>query len=400
MQFERGALEPPDARPHEFIRLNKTDMKELSKATTSFWAFDAFDCLVGGAYSHLTAEAVSRVNAFLEAYTLFDKVVVSEGYFSQNKRLFDSIDPDRKIIEVIPSENLRHTQTLVSGQITFDASLFERTVVELREESQFWFLEHQSALSEEDISGDNFWAGIVDSFFLLQLWQWGACKEMSELSEATVLLPNSLKNIEAFDAYRLTTDFVVRNLDQLKQFLGEDLKEIEFYQGQPLVQELSTMPPVFAWYVDMHVGKDSSFDTLAKLRDEMTKLRETRRDFERNLRQAKSFAERKNLISDFNQDWKRVCDSGFQKPKLFTSEVSGGDVAKATIDAVDAKLSAGTSVISKLIEFRQARKAHNRFKSYTQLFDRAGNVLSGDGFLKGLEKKFRIESYIPRTLKK
>lgn len=374
-------------------------MNSHSKATTSFWAFDAYDCFSQKLYREVSEEAISRINVLLEAYSLFDKIVVSEGYFSQNKRLFGSIDPSGTIIEVIPSHDLVHAETLSPAGITFERSLFERSAEELKKDSREWFLEHQPGFGKLDLNDDpdGHVAAAADSFYLLRLWQWGACKEIAELSGATVLLPDSLRDIETFDGYTQTNDFIMRALKQLKEQFGNDIAEVAFFTGDPFQGQITVMPPLFALFADIHRNEISPHESLRRLREEMSDLREMRRKFEAELRKCSSYSEKKELVLGFNSDWKRVCDSGFQNPKLFTAEISGGEVAKAAIDAIDLKASAGTSVIAKAIEYGQVRKAHKRFKAYTRLFDRAGEALMGDDFRKHLTEKFGVQTFSRRT---
>lgn len=381
------------------ILLTFSTMNSRSKATTSFWAFDAYDCFSNRHYREVSAEAISRVNVLLEAYCLFDKIVVSEGYFSHNTRLFKSIDPSGTIIECIPSHDLIHAETLSPSGITFERSLFERSAEELKKDSRDWFLEHQPGFGKLDLDNDpdGHFASVADSFYLLRLWQWGACKEIAELSGATVLLPNSLRDIENYDGYSQTNDFITRALKQLKEQFANDIGEVVFFTGDPFQDQLTVMPPLFALFADIHKNEISPHESLKTLREEMSDLRDMRRQFETELRGCSSYYEKKELVSGFNSDWKRVCDSGFQKPKLFTSEISGGEVAKAAIDAIDIKVSAGTSVIAKAIEYGQARKAHKRFKAYTRLFDRAGESLLGDDFRKHLTDKFGVQNFPRRT---
>ncbi|WP_157078770.1 hypothetical protein [Ralstonia sp. NT80] len=373
-----------------------------SKATATFWAFDAFDCFSGKIYSQMTAEAISRVNIFLEACALYDKVVVSEGYFSQNKKLFDLIDPEGSIVEVVRSKDLIHAETLSPAGITYECSLFDRAAEDLKKDSREWFLEHQPLFGKLDLDDDpdGHMANTADSFYLLRLWQWGACKEMAERSGATVLLPNSLRDIEVLDKYRHTNDFIVRTLAQLKEQFGKDLSEVAFFTNEPFQDQIEATPPVFAFFVDLHTVGSSPYESLAKLRREMEEIRSMRRKFEADLRGCASYAERKDLVHGFNSDWRRVCESNFKKPNLLTSEVSGGEVAKAAIDAFDVKASAGVSLISKAIEYGQARKAYKRFKSYTHLFDRAGEAVMAEDFRKKLAEKFGVHDFIPREKNK
>ena len=375
-------------------------MNQHSKATTSFWAFDAYDCFSQRLYKNVSAEAISRVNVLLEAYCFFDKIVVSEGYSSQNTRLFESIDPSGSIIEVVPSRDLVHAEALSPAGITLERSLFERSAEELKKDSRDWFLEHQPGFGKLDLDNDpdGRIAVAADSFYLLRLWQWGACKEIAELSGATVLLPNSLHDIETYDGYTKTNDFIIRALQQLKEQLAKDIGEVAFFTGDPFRDELTVMPPLFALFADIHDNKISPHESLKRLREEMSDLREMRRQFEAELRSCNSYSEKKELVSGFNSDWKRVCDSGFQKPKLFTSEISGGEIAKAAIDAFEIKASAGTSVIAKVLEYGHARRAHKRFKAYTRLFDRAGESLLGDDLRKHLTDKFGVQNF-PRHTK-
>jgi|GEM_PF-6944191 len=370
-------------------------MNSHSKVTTSFWAFDAYDCFSKKLYREVSEEAISRINVLLEAYSLFDKIVVSAGYFSKNRRLFESIDPSGTIIEVIPSDGLVHAETLSPAGITFERSLFERSAEELKKNSREWFLEHQPGFGKIDLDDDpdGRIAAAADSFYLFRLWQWGACKEIAELSGATVLLPNSLRDIEIFDEYTQTNDFIIRALKQLKEQFGNDIAEVAFFTGDPFQDQLTVMPPLFALFADIHKKDISPHESLRRLREEMSDLREMRRKFEAKLRSCNSYSEKKELVHGFNSDWKRVCDSGFQKPKLFTAEISSVEVAKAAIDAIDLKASAGTSVIAKVIEYGQVRKAHKRFKAYTRLFDKAGEALLSDAFCKNLTEKFGVQTF-------
>lgn len=370
-------------------------MEKQSKATVSFWAFDAFDCLVGKVYHEITAEVISRINSFLEAYSLFDMTVVSEGYFTRNQKLFQAIDPNRQIFEVIPSSSLIHSETLTEG-ITFELSLYDRTVDELMQDSRSWFLEHRPSFRKIDFN-DNSNARIAagaDSFYMLRLWQWAACKEIAETSGATILLPNSLCDIERFDSVPFTNDITVKTLAQFKEIFRREVTEIAFFLKDPFVDQLTAIPPVFALYTDLHRVEASPYETIRRLRDEMSDAREMRRNFESGLRQCSSFSEQRELVAQFNADWKRVCDAAFRGPKLFKSEISGGEVAKAAIDAIDLKLSAGTSIIAKIIEHGQARKAHKRFKAYTKLFDKSGQAILGDDFLKSISTKFGVHEFV------
>jgi hypothetical protein len=382
------------ARRHRANKVSDDKRENISRAATSFWCYEAIGCLTANLLPIATPEQLSRVNCVLEAFCFFDRVCVAERCFTESEELFRDLDPDGRIVEIIKSDRLEHGQTLRENRITIDYSLHDRAASELERTSDGWYFEHlpelSEAISKED-PNDEFLAG-SKIFHLLRLWQWSHCKEMSEVANATVLLPNSLQGLERYDQ-PLRTDVFIAKLSEMSADLLSRVRTISQFEGQPLQFNLDNMPPLLALFADYYDAKKGPGVAIAKLRSEMEQIRKLRCSCETAIRNAKGFSEKREIVEEWTSMWSRVCASDFKRPSLLRTKVTGGDVAKAAVDMMDLKLSTGTSVAATFLEHLENRKAHKRYQAYTALHDRAGNLLLEDRAAISLQRKFGIERF-------
>ncbi len=372
---------------------------DLSRAATSFWCYEALGCLTANQLRVTTPELLSRINCVLEAFCLFDRVTVAEECFRESKELLNDLDPENKIVEIIASANLQHGQTLLQNRITMDRSLFERAAPALEKTSDAWYFEHLPEISSSiDLADpdDPILAG-AKIFHLLRLWQWSHCKEMSQVTNATVLLPNSLQGIGRYDAPP-GSDLFVAKIDEVHTKVVTGLRDIDAHLRKRPQIVLEHMPPLLALFVDLYIPGKGAGEPIRKLRAELEDIRELRRRCESAIRDANTFAEKSEIVSDWSSKWKRVCDAKFKRPSLLRSDVSGGDIAKGAFDAMELKAGAVVSVAAKIFEYVETRKAFRQYMAYTSLHDRVGNLLLEENVMDSLQSKFEIQRFSKANL--
>lgn len=367
-----------------------------SKASTSIWCFDAFDCLSSRLYRELTNEIISRINAVIESVCLFDRVVVSQRYYESNKKIFDPLQRDENFVEVVSSSELVHSELLTQGAITFDAAIYGKSIEEIGKEAMLWFSEHSSfarGLSAEDEESEIV-ARARNHFPLIQLWQWSSSKEIADHANATLVLPNSLQRLARYHVEPMRKDNVLNRIKELEKYLSAEIRAIEILAGNRSELYDFRIPPLFAMFCDMHSRGGDPIETLIALRKDMKEIRSMRTKLEGAIRSAESFKERGELAKDWQSDWERLVKMEFKKPALLKTSVANSEVAKAFVDASSAKISSLIPLVTSLLDHVERKKTFHRFQAFTRIYDGAGNSLLDDRIKIALRDKFGVEKFL------
>ncbi|MDN7535596.1 hypothetical protein [Burkholderia orbicola] len=367
----------------------------ISKASTSIWCFDAFSCLSSRLYRELTNEMVSRINAVIEAVSLFDKVVVSQKYYESNKKFFDSLQCDENFVEVVASDQLVHTELLQQGEISFDLAIYSKSIEEIEKEGILWFSEHSSFADVLDAEGGEFTDRITKHFPLVQLWQWSSSNEIADRANATLILPNSLQRMVKYHAEQLRRDNFLSKIRELERHLSAEIRSIEFLAGNESELYDFKIPSLFAMFCEMHTHDGDAVETLRALRKEMEGIRRMRAKLEGDIRSAKSFRDRGELAKDWQSDWDRLVGMEFKRPALLKARIANSEVAKTVVDTSAAKLSGLIPLVTALLDHIEKRKTFRRFQAFTRMYDSAGNVLLDDRIKIVLKEKFGVQGFLP-----
>ncbi|AIS96112.1 hypothetical protein BTHA_494 [Burkholderia thailandensis MSMB59] len=367
----------------------------ISKASTSIWCFDAFSCLSSRLYRELTNEMVSRINAVIEAVSLFDRVVVSQKYYESNKKFFDSLQCDENFVEVVASDQLVHAELLQQGEISFDLAIYSKSIEEIEKEGILWFSEHSSFADVLDAEGGEFTERITKHFPLVQLWQWSSSNEIADRANATLILPNSLQRMVKYHAEQLRRDNFLSKIRELERHLSAEIRSIEFLAGNESELYDFKIPSLFAMFCEMHTHDGDAVETLRALRKEMEGIRRMRAKLEGDIRSAKSFRDRGELAKDWQSDWDRLVGMEFKRPALLKARIANSEVAKTVVDTSAAKLSGLIPLVTALLDHIEKRKTFRRFQAFTRMYDSAGNVLLDDRIKIVLKEKFGVHGLLP-----
>lgn len=323
----------------------------LSKASTSIWCFDAFSCLSSRLYRELTNEMVSRINAVIEAVSLFDRVVVSQKYYESNKKFFDSLQCDEVFVEVVASDQLVHTELLQQGEISFDLAIYSKSIEEIRKEGMLWFSEHSNLARAWGTGDGEFSERIIKHFPLVQLWQWSSSNEIADRANATLILPNSLQRMVKYHAEKLRRDNFLSKIRELEKHLSAEIRSIEFLAGNESELYDFKIPSLFAMFCEMHAHDGDAVETLRALRKEMEGIRRMRAKLEGDIRSAKSFRDRGELAKDWQSDWDRLVGMEFKRPGLLKTRIANSEVAKTVVDTSTAKPSGLIPLVTALLDY-------------------------------------------------
>lgn len=368
-----------------------------SKAVTSIWCFDAFQCLTGRTYTTLTIEVVSRINAVLESLCFFDKVVVGQRYYEENFDFFQRLQEDEKLVEIVDSSRLIHTEMLSQGEISFDAILYNRSIEEINKEGRLWFLEHNNHPREELlICEEEFIDNVGKQFPLFQMWQWSSCNEIADHADATLIAPNSLMRLARYDKKQHKVDDVVARMKELERHLSGAVRSIETLAHGTEAFFSFPVPPLFAIFCDAHNSDHDPVETLRRLRHDTQEIRATRAKLENDLRSTNSFKERGEIVDHWKNDWTRLVQMQFKKPSLLKASVSNSEIAKTVLDTAALKASGLTALVTSLLDHRERWKTYRRFQVFTRIYDQAGNALLDDKLLQTVKQKFGVNELLRR----
>ena len=212
------------------------------KSTIPFWSVDAFlyFAMQRGFETKWSSELLSRTSTFIDAYILFEKVVLPERYkqYEDIKKL----DPNNEIFEYVESSALLHSDDLIKG-ISIDLSLNFSNFEELEVENYKWLSQHQGYLAEEDY--EILMKKATISFAHLRLWQISLLNEISDLTQSTSILPLSLQGIDSAKVRKMP--FHAGKLTELDDHFQETIKAVSASIGESYADHIENVPPFFRY---------------------------------------------------------------------------------------------------------------------------------------------------------
>ncbi len=352
----------------------------MSKVTIPFWSVDTFlyFLLPQRCMSEWSSELISRVSTFIDAYILYDKIVLPQRYENEPEIL--QLDTNQQIFEYISPTELVHSDDLRRG-ISLDFSLNMTNFETLMNENFKWFSQHRGNVTLEEYSS---LVGESDiTIAHLRLWQLGLTNEISEKRDAAIILPPSLQGIETGNNER-SIPFHVSKLDELDNHFQDICKSIVANLGEDFVDQLTNVPPFLSLLLDQSPSRELAIDTLIQLRNDYRELRRLTASYQGAIIKATGHRDKKDVIHDWNASWESILKSDFRKPRLARKQISISDFSKAVVK----ESSTLSTLIQTFLEYREERQAYKRFKIFGDLYNELEQV---SNLYKSLKTKFQID---------
>ena len=120
---------------------------KLSRAAISFWAVDSLLYLLNYRSQRTTEELLARAASFVDAYIMFDQIVLPERYKTELEllALVGSDEP----FEFFNPVTIDHSSDLKSG-VTFDLNFDVAAFSDLVKEDAAWYVQHTGYADEKD----------------------------------------------------------------------------------------------------------------------------------------------------------------------------------------------------------------------------------------------------------
>ncbi|CAD5109886.1 hypothetical protein [Zestomonas carbonaria] len=338
------------------------------KTTVPFWSVDEFlYWFMPGRESFVcSSEGVSRVSGFLDAYILYDQVVLPERY--KGEGVIRALDPSEDVFEFVTSDSLVNSDSLAQG-LTVDFSLDYSNFSDLQKDEFKWFSQHLGYASKADY--ESIREGAI-SFTLLRLWQISLVSEIAELTDSTVILPLSLQGIDT--SVTKVVPFHVKKLDELNSHFQGTIRSISMVEGNIFSDYIKNVPPFLALLIDQAPSREYAIETLVQFRRDYGALRQQSVSFCREFQSASTLRNKKLVVDEWNTLWDTLLKGDFQKPVLLRRKVSSADMVKAIVDP---SISLGVSAFIKaFLEYRIETKAYSKFRVYSDLYNEL-DVISG-----------------------
>jgi len=349
------------------------------KSTIPFWSVDAFLYFVmqRGFESQWSSELLSRTSTFIDAYILFDKVVLPERY--KKNRDIKRLDPNNEIFQYVKSSALLHSDDLKKG-VSIDLSLNFSNFDELESENYKWYSQHRGYLAEEDY--EDLTREETISFSHLRLWQISLLNEISDLTQSTSIVPLSLQGIDSTKERKMP--FHVGKLTELDDHFHETIKSVSAITGDSYTDYIKNVPPFLTLLIDQALSSEHAVEVLFQLRRDFKPLRQTGAEFSGLIKKATGLREKKDIIDEWSHSWELLHKGDFRKPQLLSRKVSSSDVSKAIVKPQSAGLS---SMIQSFLDYREEVKSYNRFRIYGELYTELDGI---EGSADKLKRKFSI----------
>ena len=350
-----------------------------NKSTIPFWSVDAFlyFAMHREFESTWSSELLSRISTFIDAYILFDKVVLPERYKKYTE--IDKLDPGNEIFEYVDSNALLNSDELAKG-ISIDLSLNLSNFDDLESENYKWFSQHHGYLTEEDY--ESLMQAATISFAHLRLWQISLLNEISDLTKSTSILPLSLQGIDSAKTRKLP--FHVEKLKDLDIHFQESIKVVSAVIGDSYTDQIESVPPFLTLLIDQALSSEHAVEVLYQLRRDFESLRKTGAEFTSLVKKAKKLRERKEIINEWNRSWELLHKGDFRKPQLLSRKIISSDVSKAIVKPQSSGLS---SIIELFLDYREEVKSYNRFRIYGDLYTELDGI---EGSVEKLKNKFSL----------
>lgn len=349
------------------------------KSTVPFWSADAFLYFVmqRDFKTKWSSELLSRTSTFIDAYILFDRVVLPERY--EKEINIRKLDPNNEIFEYIKSSSLINSDELKS-EISIDLSLNLSNLEDLEAENHKWFSQHTGFASKEDY--ETLMQGATFSFAHLRLWQISLLNEISDLTKSTSILPLSLQGIDTATKRRMP--FHVNKITDIDNHYQEVIRTVSAITGEPYSDNIENVPPFLTLLIDQALSSEHAVEVLLQLRKDFSDLRKTGMEFTNKIKKADSLREKKEIIDDWSYSWEILHKGDFKKPQLLNRRINSSDVSKAIVKPQTSGLS---SIIQSFLDYREEVKAYNRFRIYGELYKELDGI---EGSSEKLNRKFSI----------
>jgi hypothetical protein len=354
-------------------------------AALPIWSVDAFLVAHGHNEAVATPEFLSRLDSFVQAYVLYDRVVLTQRY--ADDPVLQALASHEPAFTFVPAEQLGHSDLLSRGYTLDRAAL--RLYPELAKENDYWFGEHNPEMAAELRRSPALQqllarrGGKVD-MALLRIWQWGLTSELAALTDATLILPESLVGLATRTGYPGLgeADFVAECYKAMATHPKLDTKQVLRYTRRPFAAELRDSPPLLSLVVDRARSSDQIVDVLRTLRSDYADLRRLRADFEAELTAAPSDRERFDVVERWKEQWKRLERAEFRSVGgLLRRSLQGGDVveiltalAKNADDLGKARDDAAPTLLRRLVELLTAARATQRYAAFVRLAEQLGAI--------------------------
>ncbi len=336
------------------------------KSTIPFWSADAFLYWVmpQRTKSKWSSELLSRTSTFIDAYVLFEKVVLPERY--KKEGVLKKLDPNGDIFEFVKSSSLINSDELTKG-ITIDLSLNIESLNDLVQEDYKWFSQHNGHTERQDF--DSIMETTSMSFAHLRLWQLSLVNEISECSSSTALLPLSLQNIDNAPSKKMP--FQMQKISELDLHFQQSIKSVSEVVGDSFNGFIENCPPLLSLLIDQAQSREHAIEVLSQLRRDFKELRHKSHEFESLVKKSNSLREQNEIINEWSDSWGLLLKGDFKNPQLLRRNVSLADVSKAVVKPQTAGLS---SLIQSWLEYSEEKKSYNRFRIYSDLYNELDGI--------------------------
>jgi len=358
----------------------------MSKAgTISFWSADAFLTLTStNCYKSLTPELISRLSAFVDAYILFDQVLLPERYTKYSE--FEDLG-GVEAFSFIPKSKLAHSTDLAEG-MTFDIDMISSAYSKLTREEKYWAIQHDPEWFTQVYREA---PEVLEGKFMqskMRLWHWCLAREISNEFNATSLLPNSLAGITN---YEHNPD---HNIDHIKdlfdQFVAnrqERLVSASRNIDDPYIDTVKNYPPFLACLFDRAGNREQLIDVLKIMRVEYAQLRELRETYVSSIANATSVGEKLDITESWSKAWEQLLKSDFKRVGLLSKKISASDSIKM-IFAPDNYTQILKFLAQQTLDFSEQATRTKQFRIFCEISADAESIYF-DG--SDMYKKFGIE---------
>lgn len=333
-----------------------------NKSTIPFWCVDEFLYWIMPyrLRSDWSSELMSRVSSFVDAYVLFEKIVLPERY--KNEYVIKKLDPMGEIFEFVNSNYLINSDEL-TNILTIDLPLDIKNLESLKNDDYKWYSQHSGHMELEEFNN------IFDdksyiSFAHLRLWQLSLVNEISENTDSTIILPISLQNIG--NEPQNITPFQLQKIFELDKHFQQSIRSVSKIVGTPFSNFIENCPPLLSLLIDQSKSREHIVEVLIQFRIDFKELRSSAYEFESLIKQSNKLRDQTDIIKEWDNSWEILLKGDFRKPQLLKRHILLADVAKAIVRPNNSGIS---SILQSFLEYIEEKKAYRRFQMYSMLYN-------------------------------
>ncbi len=341
----------------------------MYKSNLSFWSVDAFlyMALNRCQESVWSSELASRVASFVDAYILFDQVVLLERY--RDESFIKALDPAGEVFEFVASSKLLHSDNLANG-ITLDLSAVE-TLPSLQSDNYKWFSQHDGYISQDDY--ENLARTTNITMAEIRLWQHCLTNEVADLTGSVSLLPLSLQEIEdqrPASRGKSISPFQHDRYIKLNEHYQGKLRLVNEVTGTQASSYLTGIPPFLTLMIDQALSPSYLVETLVQMRRDFSELRKVGAKYQAEVHNAKTVRDKVDAIDQWSDSWNTLVKGDFRAPRLLSKKVSSTDVSKSIWNPI----SAASTATQGLIDYREELNTYKRLSIFSELFDELDQI--------------------------